>query len=274
MFVVGKEYHRKSEIHSVYGGQAQGGISTPKNHPFIFIFTSDSGAQHGYRDEYVDGLFWYTGEGQLGDMQMAKGNKAILNHAEDNKTIHLFEYTRKAHVRYVGEAECLGYETQIRPDSNGNSRKAFVFQLDINSSINVEYAIPSSPTLIAEERKKAKTKSTKRIEELRQAALEVPETRDRVEKQRVAYRRAEAIKKYVLARANGVCEGCDKPAPFHTSKGPYLECHHLHRLADGGPDHPANVIALYPNCHREVHHGMTSLNLNINFIKKVSKLEK
>ena len=273
MFVVGKEYHRKSEIHAVCGGQAQGGISTPKNHPFIFIFTSDSGAQHGYRDEYIDGLFWYTGEGQLGDMQMVKGNKAILNHAEDNKIIHLFEYTRKAHVRYIGEAECLGYETQIRPDSNGNSRKAFVFQLDINSSINIEYTIPDSPALIAKERKKTKNKNVKRLDELRQAALAVPETKDRKEKQRIAYQRADAIKKYVLARANGICEGCEEPAPFRTSKGPYLECHHLHRLTDGGPDHPANVIALCPNCHREVHYGTQRLDLNSSFIKKISKIE-
>lgn len=273
MFVVGKEYHRKSEIHAVYGGQAQGGISTPKNHPFIFIFTSDSGAQHGYRDEYVDGLFWYTGEGQLGDMQMIKGNKAILNHIQDNKTIHLFEYTRKAHVRYVGEAECLGYKSQIRPDSNGNSRKAFVFQLDVNSSLNVEYTIPHGSALTVEEREKAKTKSTKRLEELRQAALEVPETKDIAEKQRVAYRRAEAIKKYVLARAKGICEGCEKTAPFRTSKGPYLECHHIHRLADGGPDHPANVIALCPNCHRESHLGLEKQNLHEYALKKLKMLE-
>lgn len=274
MFVVGKEYHRKTEIHAVYEGQARGGISTPKNHPFIFIFTSDSGVQHGYRDEYVDGLFWYTGEGQVGDMQMVKGNKAILNHAENNKTIHLFEYTRKAYVRYVGEAECLGYETQIRPDSNGNSRKAFVFQLDINSSLETEYNIPSSGPLTVEEKRKAKTKSTKRLEELRQAALAAPETKDRVEKQRIAYQRAEAIKQYVLARAKGVCEGCEKPAPFRTSKGPYLECHHLHRLADGGPDHPVNVIALCPNCHRETHLSVNSKLLNEKLKEKVWGIER
>ena len=273
MFVVGKEYHRKSEIHSVFGGQAQGGISTPKNHPFIFIFTSDSGVQHGYRDEYVDGLFWYTGEGQVGDMQMIKGNKAILNHIQDNKTIHLFEYTRKAYVRYVGEAECLGYETQIRPDSNGNSRKAFVFQLDINSSINVEYTIPDSLPLTAEERKKTKNKNLKHLDELRLAALAVPETKDRNAKQRIAYQRAEAIKKYVLARARGICEGCKKPAPFRTSKGPYLECHHLHRLADGGPDHPANVIAICPNCHRNAHIGSDAKQKNNEFIGIVKAKE-
>jgi 5-methylcytosine-specific restriction protein A len=71
VFEIGKEYRRKAEIHSVYGGQAQGGISTPKNHPFVFIFTSDQGEQHGYKDEYRDnGLFWYTGEGQIGNMKM------------------------------------------------------------------------------------------------------------------------------------------------------------------------------------------------------------
>ncbi|BBO25695.1 hypothetical protein AltI4_00830 [Alteromonas sp. I4] len=43
MFEVGKEYHRRTDLHEKYGGQRQGGISTPQNYPFIFIFTSDSG---------------------------------------------------------------------------------------------------------------------------------------------------------------------------------------------------------------------------------------
>ncbi|WP_221885541.1 hypothetical protein [Vreelandella populi] len=80
MFDIGREYKRSKEIHDQYGGQGQGGISTPKNSPFIFVFTSDAGEQHGYRDEYRDdGIFWYTGEGQVGDMKMASGNKAFLS---------------------------------------------------------------------------------------------------------------------------------------------------------------------------------------------------
>src|SRR5215208_5581705 len=51
-------------------------------------------------------------------------------------------------------------------------------------------------------------------------------------------------------------EGCSTPAPFVRSDGtPYLEPHHLRRLSDGGPDHPAHVIALCPTCHRRVHAG-------------------
>ncbi|NAX47904.1 hypothetical protein CAG70_13025 [Photobacterium halotolerans] len=37
MFEVGKKYHRQSEVHGVYKGQAQGGISTPLGLDAIFI---------------------------------------------------------------------------------------------------------------------------------------------------------------------------------------------------------------------------------------------
>jgi 5-methylcytosine-specific restriction protein A len=69
--------------------------------------------------------------------------------------------------------------------------------------------------------------------------------------------RSQLIRAYALARAAGVCELCDCKAPFHNGNGePFLEVHHLHRLAGGGPDDPGNVAAICPNCHREAHHGM------------------
>jgi hypothetical protein len=60
-----------------------------------------------------------------------------------------------------------------------------------------------------------------------------------------------------LKRANGACEECYADAPF-TSKAtgePYLEVHHIRRLADDGNDHPNNTVALCPNCHRKLHHA-------------------
>lgn len=61
-----------------------------------------------------------------------------------------------------------------------------------------------------------------------------------------------------LIRANGICEGCKRPAPFlKKSDGlPYLEVHHKIRLADGGDDTVANTLALCPNCHRRYHFGL------------------
>lgn len=61
----------------------------------------------------------------------------------------------------------------------------------------------------------------------------------------------------VLYRAQGCCEDCGNPAPFkrRSDGSPYLEVHHVVRLADGGEDTVDNAIALCPNCHRRRHFG-------------------
>ncbi len=60
-----------------------------------------------------------------------------------------------------------------------------------------------------------------------------------------------------LTRAQGVCEECNKPAPFLRSKdnSPYLEIHHIVALADGGKDSLDNTKAMCPNCHKKLHFG-------------------
>ncbi len=70
------------------------------------------------------------------------------------------------------------------------------------------------------------------------------------------YIRDPEVKAWVLQQANGVCEVCCKEAPFENSQGePFLEVHHLRRLADKGSDTITNAVALCPNCHRELHYG-------------------
>ena len=60
---------------------------------------------------------------------------------------------------------------------------------------------------------------------------------------------------HVLQAAAGTCEVCAAPAPFAKPGGlPYLEVHHLRRLADGGSDTVTNAVACCPNCHRELHY--------------------
>jgi len=61
----------------------------------------------------------------------------------------------------------------------------------------------------------------------------------------------------VLERANGICEKCNSPAPFIRKKDntPYLEVHHIIRLADDGNDTVENAIAVCPNCHRKLHYA-------------------
>ena len=73
----------------------------------------------------------------------------------------------------------------------------------------------------------------------------------------VVFRRNPDVVAEVLERANGKCELCNCPAPFlrTSNQAPYLEVHHMVKLADGGEDTVDNAVAACPNCHRKAHHG-------------------
>ena len=62
---VPRQHYRRAALHDCYGGQRQGGISTPAQSPIILLFSSPRGADFGYRDgQTSEGLYLYTGEGQ------------------------------------------------------------------------------------------------------------------------------------------------------------------------------------------------------------------
>ena len=131
MFEIGRVYNRRSEIHKPYGGQWQGSISTPRDWPFIFLFTGESGEQYGYRDGWDEnGVFLYTVEGQEGDMEFVRGNRAIRDHAIEGKDIHLFQALGKGEgYRYLGRFACSTWEFRSGTDLNGDERRVIVFHL-------------------------------------------------------------------------------------------------------------------------------------------------
>lgn len=87
------------------------------------------------------------------------------------------------------------------------------------------------------------------------------------------FNRDPKVKAWVLKEAAGKCECCGSDAPFTTAEGePFLEVHHLRRLADGGSDTVANAVALCPNCHREIHYGINKSALVDSMYKKISRL--
>jgi hypothetical protein len=113
------------------------------------------------------------------------------------------------------------------------------------------------------------------IDELRRVALLSARASVTQKERKVIYRaRSRAIHLYVVSRANGRCEACGDAAPFRKENGrPYLEPHHTTRLADDGPDHPAKVIGLCPNCHRRAHHSSDAEVFNRSLKKKLATLE-
>jgi 5-methylcytosine-specific restriction protein A len=262
-FVVGQVYRRRRDIHDRFSGQSQGGISTPTKAPLVFLFTGESGSAYGYEDSFrPDGTFWYTGEGQVGDMQVVRGNAAIANHRDAGKKLLLFEYAARDQVRYLGEFEYLGHHEEQRADRDGQPRKALIFHL---GSVAAVAASPQPPGPLPR-------KSS--LAALRSAALEGAGAGASVEQRLVnVARRAEAIRRYALARADGVCEACRAAAPFMARTGPFLEVHHVVRLSDGGPDHPAHVVAVCPNCHRRAHHSVDAESFNKGLIDQVATRE-
>ena len=267
-FIVGEIYRRR-DIHTVYGGQMQGGISTPRNFPMILLFTGDSGRQYGYEDKFHDdnGTFLYTGEGQRGPMKMDKGNRAILEHLDQGKTLHLFLQATRGFVRYAGKATYAGHHVESRIDLDGRLRDAIIFELFVDDDGRGK-PVSFSGKMAGEPDARFWSKS---LDELRELATQnVGFVGAVAERQRIVYERSKAVRIYVLRRANGVCEGCGSPAPFKTPAGrPYLEPHHIRRVADMGPDHPEWMAALCPNCHRRVHHGDDGNHFNELLAKRV-----
>ena len=88
-----------------------------------------------------------------------------------------------------------------------------------------------------------------------------------------AFKRDPGVIAWVKQRANGLCELCEKEAPFRDrNKQPFLEVHHVFPLADNGPDTIENAVGLCPNCHRECHHGTDVEVLREYLLEKLKKL--
>jgi 5-methylcytosine-specific restriction protein A len=257
MFVQGQVYLRK-DIHSRFGGQVAQGISTPSRNKFILLFSGESGRQYGYFDGWSDdGIFLYTGEGQYGDMEFKGGNKAIRDHQENGKDLHLFEQMRHGNVRYVGQMICAGFHLGDGPDITGKERSVIHFELVPTSTFDDDSYLSLKQTDDV-------SLPELSLESLRSKALEDSSANRPAVDRVIAYRRRSvAIKLYAKKRANGVCEGCGTMAPFRTKSGnPFLVVHHIRSLSDAGPDDPRFVIAMCPNCHERAHHSEDAEKFN------------
>jgi hypothetical protein len=123
---------KRSELQDRYGGRRQGGISPSKQTPHVFLFTDPvRGARHGYiyDGEAEDGSYYYTGEGQSGDQRMVQGNRAIRDHQQEGRELHLFDVSGGM-ATYIGEFEYVGHKSADAPATRSREqRKVIVFHL-------------------------------------------------------------------------------------------------------------------------------------------------
>ncbi len=123
----------RQEIHQRFGGRPQSGISPSSRTNVIMFFTGvrtppgTGGDLGGWGD---DGFLHYAGEGQSGDQQLTQGNKAILNHQHDGRTLEGF-LVDQAGATYLGEFTLVDYYRVDTPDPANPHllRQAIVFRL-------------------------------------------------------------------------------------------------------------------------------------------------
>jgi hypothetical protein len=123
----------RKELHRRYGGAGQGGIEPSAKTLNVFIFSDPkAGEKYGYvYDRWRDGVFHFTGDGQVGDQVMKFGNRAILDHRRHRRALRVFEGVRGV-VTYLGEFELAAdpfYVAEARDRFSEKARKVFVFRL-------------------------------------------------------------------------------------------------------------------------------------------------
>ena len=127
-FVPDHVYSRRADIHAVFGGNWQNGISVSAQYPYIFIFSGASGKTHGYEDGWDNpNVFAYTGEGQEGDMSFIRGNLALREHLNNGRRVFLFEAVGKGLVKFVCELSFFDVDFFETPDTKGKLRKGIKF---------------------------------------------------------------------------------------------------------------------------------------------------
>lgn len=143
--------------------------------------------------------------------------------------------------------------------SAGHDKKCFKTLLTLGFQIFPKQILPSIEDVIKQENKeskKAKQLSTadlkKKLDDKKSQKINnAVKSKESITN---TYERDQNIVVYANRRANGICDLCNKPAPFNNKEGePFLEVHHINQLAKGGTDWIDNVVALCPNCHRKVH---------------------
>ncbi|CEG33231.1 HNH endonuclease [Peribacillus castrilensis] len=267
-FEVGKSYLNQ-EIVDRLGCSGQGGMRRSHITGTLALFTDKTNTRNPYQDRWINGKLHYTGMGQEGD-QILEGNAnkvlAETYHSKALTEVFLFETHKsirdkrklKLH-KFIGIVQMNGPEYFEKE----NGRLVYKFPLEVVNGEkifeepdlrNTEIESQKKQQIVDEEViKRLAEESSKRNINLNNNNKKGQQSERKVVKTRV-YERNEYIAAYIKLLANGKCQLCEQDAPFKDSFGvPYLECHHIEWLSEGGLDIIENCVALCPNCHRKMH---------------------
>lgn len=199
-----------------------------------------------YRDVWKNGVLHYTGMGKVGDQVLTGNQNGTLYYSDTNGVeVHLFEVLKKAVYTYRGVVRLVD-EPYIskQPDDDGNMRDVWMFPMApvIENEQSMSREMTEQEISILSDKELARYTAVKNL------------NKEPKKTETVVYYRDPYLKQMVKRIAEGKCQYCGSDAPFMDKQGqPYLEAHHVVRMADGGKDVIENMVAICPNCHRKVH---------------------
>jgi hypothetical protein len=124
--------YRRADLHSRFGGNRSTGIVPSRREPVVLLFHTEEPIQQFYRDGFDrDGVYWYSGEGTVGDMKWTSGNRSVRDHAQAGADLLLFERAQRKDGlwRFSSNLHYSGHKIEPRPDKKGQERSAIVFGL-------------------------------------------------------------------------------------------------------------------------------------------------
>lgn len=251
-FLIGSVYSN-NEIASTFKCSNMGGMRRSlSTNSLVLIAKHDNPL---YDDQWTEkGILNYTGMGTVGNQDINFGqNKTLASAKQNGIKVYLFESFRNNEYYYCGEVElCGSIYTAYEVDKNGNLREVLKFPLRrINESAEIVVDVQDIKNSEVEKRKIVRKLSQ---EEIKSKIKEINSDLATKKVTTVYRERNQFIAEYIKNRAAGICDLCNKKAPFMDKNGePYLEEHHVIPLADGGPDVIYNTVAICPNCHKKVH---------------------
>jgi 5-methylcytosine-specific restriction protein A len=278
-FVTGRNYPRASLLAFLGSKQGQSGILWGDCQPGAVICTSGGrhGSKAGYEDrQNSDGSWAYFGQGRSGSQDPARKANRLL--VERQRSILLFrtkestadqvrkQNSGKKNYEYRGEFCCAGWEHFVPTSGPRKGDALLLFTL----VPVVDFPTPNADCQTAADGASGNTQQELRVQLAALAAGAVTTG----QALHTYFVRSSMLKQYANKRADGKCEYCQLEAPFSTTAGePYLEVHHILRLADDGPDAPENVACLCPNCHRRAHHGADRVHMQTELAMLLKKKE-
>lgn len=202
----------------------------------LVVVIVDRKQNHNYMDEH--GVVHYKATGNSFNYRTCK---VVRDSLKNNTELYLFETWGNNRYYYFGQ---VVLDSKPEVDKNGDSFFK-LRRIDINQKTIIDSDSYGAPTN-KEVWSLAYVEKTSSNHAISLKPIGVVKGRKAARDPNVSY--------HAKRRADGKCDLCEK-TPFKTRKGiPYLECHHMIFLSEGGPDRVYNVVALCPNCHRKMHY--------------------